>query len=539
MKLKEFFKDEEETFEMPKWAYTFIFFVVWTVILNVLAVIYIKNSKFIYFWDNATYWDISRSIANGVLLPDIFKSIYNSIGNMDYNYVAGLMSAIFIKIFGESRLVYVLTLVNLYLVPSIILIYQISKKLGKAPKITTSLIMLLVPAITFMAFIGFADIGGLIGGLGVFDLYYDNDKKGKQPLRYVVIGIILVCMMLYRRWYAFFAVSFITAMISDCIVNKRKWYYPVITIAVSGALLFLGFKDFTFNILLRDYGTLYSGYKFSVATDLKLITRYFGIIYMLVIAVASGFIVIKKHDLRPLFSWVQIIVCAVMFMMTQTHGQQHLILYMPSFIVLTIIVIRYINKEWMLLSLAALAIADAVNVCIPYKQVDNIQDIKWFSLVPSFSILPRIRDDAMEMLNLKQRLDTVICEGETLGVLSSSFVLNEDVLRNAEPSLGYKKQREDYIVSLPQVDSRDSDIRIYGDLNYVLAVTPPQTHLADGEQRIVEEAVTSFINWTDIATAYEEIYDFYTEINGMEIKLYKRVREIPEYSYNEFLDRLK
>ena len=538
MKLKELFIDEEEKIEIPKWVYTFIFFTVWTVILNVLAILYIKNSNFIYFWDNATYWDISRKIADGVLLPDIFKSIYDSVGSMDYNYVAGLLSALFIKIFGESRLCYVLTLVNLYLLPSIILIYHISKKIGKAPKITTSLVMLIIPSITFMAFIGFADIGGLIGGLLVFNLYYYKDK-GKEPLRFILIGIILVGMMIFRRYYAFFAVSFITAMIADCIINRKKWYYPMLSALVSGLLLIFVFRDFTFNILLRDYGTLYSGYKFSVMTDVKLITRYFGAVYILIMAVASGFIIIRKKDLRPLILWIEIIVCAVMFVMTQTHGQQHLILYMPSFIIMTIIVIRCINKEWMLISVVLLSIVHTVNVCIPYKQVDNIQDIKHISYIPSFSMLPRKRADAEEILELKRKLDSVVGENETLGVLASSFVLNEDVLRNVEPSLGYKRVRDDYIVSLPQVDSRDLDIKIYGDLNYVLVVTPYQTHLAQGEQDIVCQAVDSFISWSDIAMSYEEMYDFYTEMNGMEIRLYKRVRQIPEYAYTALLHRLK
>ena len=83
MKLKELFIDEEEKIEIPKWVYTFIFFTVWTVILNVLAILYIKNSNFIYFWDNATYWDISRKklinpsyfLRNGKNITDLYKLI--------------------------------------------------------------------------------------------------------------------------------------------------------------------------------------------------------------------------------------------------------------------------------------------------------------------------------------------------------------------------------------------------------------------------------------------------------------------------------
>ena len=39
------------------------------------------------------------------------------------------------------------------------------------------------------------------------------------------------------------------------------------------------------------------------------------------------------------------IVCLFMFLSTQTHGQQHLLLYIPSLIMLTLISIRHITKR--------------------------------------------------------------------------------------------------------------------------------------------------------------------------------------------------
>ena len=47
-----------------------------------------------------------------------WHNVYNSVAEQDYNYIAGLPSALVVKIFGESRLAYILGLVNLYLVTS-------------------------------------------------------------------------------------------------------------------------------------------------------------------------------------------------------------------------------------------------------------------------------------------------------------------------------------------------------------------------------------------------------------------------------------
>lgn len=44
---------------------TLIYFAVVWAVLNILAIIYITKSNYIYFWDDSTYWDIARKIASG------------------------------------------------------------------------------------------------------------------------------------------------------------------------------------------------------------------------------------------------------------------------------------------------------------------------------------------------------------------------------------------------------------------------------------------------------------------------------------------
>lgn len=516
----------ENKFTLKQWHKTAIYFIIITCIINILAIIYIKGSNYIYFWDNSTYWNISRNIAGGAISDGGFwNNVYRSIGEEDYNYIAALPSACLALIFGESRLVYILGLVNMYLIPSFVVVYVLAKKLSKAPKIAEILTILICPAPIFLTFNGFVDIGGLLICLICFNLYYDNHNNDVKLWRYFVIGILLVLAMLWRRWYAFFAVSFVTAMLADCILSRRKWYGALLTILTVAAVLFFGFNDFLLYKLLKDYGSLYAGYKFSVGTDFKLITRYFGIIYVTVLAVFSVTSWFKRKEGRTLFMWIQIAVCLFMFIMTQTHGQQHLLLYIPSLIVLTLLMIKHITKEWMFIGVACLAVVNTVNVYIPRVQPTNIQEIKRMALIPNFSMLPVSRDDTEQILDLKQKLDNIVYDGDTMGVLSSSFILNEEILKNVEPSLGISSTRENYIVSLPQVDSRDKDLTPLYNVNYILVAVPAQTHLADGSQTVIEEAVNSFVNYTDIATAYEEIYEAETVIGDMTVKLFHRTRD--------------
>ncbi len=529
----------EENFHVKPWQKNVIFFAVILVLVNILAVIYIKSGKVIYFWDDSTYWDISRKIASGAFNEGGFwKNVYASIGSQDYNYIAGLPSSVIVRLFGESRLAYVLGLVNMYLIPSYIMIYLLARKVSKAPKIATVITILLCPVMMFLAFNGFVDIGGLLICLICFNLYYTKDGKGGGFWRYILIGLLLVGAMLWRRWYAFFSVSFVTAMIADCVLFKRKWYNTAVTVAVVGLLLVLCFRDFLVYRLLSDYGSLYAGYKFSVGTDFKLITRYFGIIFTVMLAVCSILMGVKKKETRPLFMWIQIIVCLFMFISTQTHGQQHLLLYIPSLIMLTLITIKYITKEWMLIGISLLAVVTQINVYIPRQQPHNIQEIKHMALIPNFSMLSEGRSDADQILALKKKLDLAVEDGKKLGVLASSFTINEDILRNVEPSLGKKSTRENYIVSLPQVDSRDKDFSALYNVDYLLLVTPAQTHLAEGSQTVIEEAVRSFEEYTDIATAYEEVEGFEEQIDDMTIRLFERVRDEQTVDTAAFQSRL-
>lgn len=542
MRYRAILRDDEEIKEaraarrpISKKLLLFVFLIL---ILNFWAIIYISRSTNIYFWDDATYWDIARNIASGSISDGFWKNIYNSISELDYNYVAGLISAVFIRVFGETRLVYILSLVNMYLLPSVIMVYILARRLGKAPGITTVITVLLCPSVVFLTFTGFVDIGGLFISLLCFSLYYAKNENKNLFLRYFLIGILLVFLIIWRRWYAFFSVSFITAMAADSLLFKRKKIPVLCTVFTAAALLFFCFNSFLTGKLMQDYGNLYSGYKFSVSTDFKLVTRYFGALLLLALLVSSIAAMIKKKDFRPVFMWIQMGVCFIMFILTQTHGQQHLLLYLPSIIMLVIILIKHITEIWMLASVCILALLQTVNVFIPRTQPNSIREINHYAIISDFSMLPVTRDDVYDIIRLKNKLDQVVGEGETLGVLSSSFKINEDIIKNAELSVGITPKRSNYIVSLPQVDSRDRDMTPFYNVNYVLVAFPAQTHLDVNSQTVVTEAVRSFEVYADFVTAYDEMPEYETVIDGITLKLYKRNRMVDDKSMREFEKRL-
>lgn len=529
-------QEESEISALSPAAKTFIVFIIIAIILNLLAIIYSSSCREIYYWSNADYWNMARNIANGGLGTDIWSTVYNSVLASEFNYIPSLLSAVFIRLFGQTRLVFILSLVNLYLFPSIIAIYFLAKKLGKAPLITTLITIFLTPVTIYLALTGFTEIGGFMICLICYCLYFTYPNQAQSFLKHIIIGVLMALLIIWNNWYVFFCASFVTAMIADVILFKKKWYCPVISLLTALALVSFFFEGFIFNRLIESYGN--ATFDFNPGDNLRLITRYLGLVFLVCAAISSGIIFIKKKNTAPIFIWIQILVCYLSFTAVSTHGQGHLLMYMPSVIVLIILMIKYITKEQMLIAVIVLSLIHAVNIFLPRTQPNSISQIKSFALFPNFSMRPVKRDSAYDILTLKTNLDNIVPEGQYLGILSYSDILNSEMLKNAEPSLNIEQRRVDYIANtMPYFDLNDINISPLCNANYMLVAFPAQTIRDD--QKILEAAVDSFANWTDIATAYEELYEYETVIDDISIKLFHRVRTVSEYEQALFINKLR
>lgn len=528
--------EEQDTPGLSSRQKNLIIFGIIALVLNLLAVIYVNLCREIYYWSNADYWNVARKIASGEYSGHLWSTVYDSILNSEFNDIPALISAVFIRLFGESRMVFILSLVNCYLLPADILIYLTAKKLGKAPLITTLIVIFTMPVMIYLTFNGFTEMGGFLMCMLCFYLYFRKDGKEPGVGHQITIGLLLAALMLWNNWFLFFSVSFVTAMLADAILFRKKWYMCLIALAVMIATVSFFFEGFMFRRLIAAYGN--GSFHFRFALNMRMITRYLGLIFLLLMAAGSLWAMIKHRDRRPVFVWIQLIVCYLVFTATQTHGQGHLLMYVPGFIVLLILTIRYIHKEQALLGICLLAVIHATNVVIPHKQPSSAEEIRHCALFPNFSMRPVVRESAYDILTLKTTLDNIVPAGQYLGVLSYSNILNSELLKNAEPSLNIHQYRVDYIANtIPYFDLDNTDINPLCNANYMLVAYPAQTVRED--QKVLETAVESFANWTDIATAYEEMYEYETVIDNVSIKLYHRVRDVSELEKAQFIRRMK
>ena len=111
MKYRAIFDDVEDVEEkdgnLKPWQINLIVFAAIALIVNLMAVIYVNLCRDIYYWSNADYWDIARKLADGSIGMPVWKAVYQSILNGEFNYVPSLLSALFAKLFGNSRMVFI------------------------------------------------------------------------------------------------------------------------------------------------------------------------------------------------------------------------------------------------------------------------------------------------------------------------------------------------------------------------------------------------------------------------------------------------
>ncbi len=484
-----------------------IFTICTAVLLNLIGVLYCLNMKRIFVWDNAGYFLTVQKL--DALFPSLeyFKEVYKSIFETDYNYIIAIPSSIFCKVFGVTRLSFVLSIMNLYVLPLAFLVYKLSGNIWK-----TVFAFLALPYIVFAANTGFIDIGGVLFALLAAVLFF----KEKPALSG---GLLALCVLL-RRWYSFYALTFVITSLFWCISKKKIKDFVIQGCFFAFVLLFFA-QDFVVTRLLADYSYAYSAYSLGMGTDLKIFTRYFGLLLPVFALVYS----IKKSFKQELFMAVQALLCFILFTSLQTHGQQHLALYCPAFL---IILLSALSKKKAIVCLCICCTLQTASTFIPRVQPRAIGEIKSVSLLPTFTLLPPVDVDAESFLPVAEYVDEIGAMGKTVCFLASSVEMNYDTLRNVESSLSkkYNKDRENYYLPISDVDKRDGLSPNLFEADYVLVPSELQIHLAENEQRVISIPYRYITSGENIGAAYEKQEKEFTLASGKKIYVYKRIIHI-------------
>lgn len=540
------------------------------IIVNVFVAWYALTQKTVFYWDESGYWtlaiDLTRAFQNS------FASGVEMIGKSlqtDYNLLPTIPFVPFMMIFGESRLVFMLLVTNLYLVPAMILYVHLFDaffmkhlKMGRRRLFAAGIITAaLFPSALFPVLSGQIDAVGLLVIGIVFFIMSKISTKKVHPAWSITLGMNLCLLAVLRRWYSFWVVSAVLAYgvvyLSRVIVDIRKspralraaWQsirYPLINMSIAGVsaltLLYVLFP-YLFFAYFVNYGDLYSAYRSGRVSQALATLNHLGlvVIIMSVMGYVSVF-VSKQRDgyIRPIaaFFALQLVIIYGLFTSTQNFSLHHYYLLTPGLLLGVLLLMRWSIAtkravgRWVFVAVCILSVAHPLY-CFgrPIGYRPNSQDLSL--RIPLFGREngPIVRGDINTMKELEVFLRQHKTPEELVYIVSSSDVFNDSLFRN----IALPERFVDGIAATSHVDKRDGFNNDFFRARYVIVATPVQLHLKTG-QRVVEYLAQDIL--AGHAPNLQRVARYQLD-RGVELVVYEKTDNYPQSFIDGLLGRLR
>ena len=377
-----------------------------------------------------------------------------------------------------------------------------------------------------------------------------NRSLEEQKIRNVILlGILLAFLIMLRRWYAYWVVSFFIATVAErlLILFPRfyfhgKKYLPTATnVLVMGvtsvAVFFAVAGPIAVRMITSDYADLYSAYKSagSTAASFYRLYAHFGpfISTLCVLALVSG-IYGKTTRSLSIFLFIHFLSVTLLFSRVQDFGFQHLYLIMPSMILLTSIFMIRVFTLLKGIPLKTILLTSYICLSLCQLSVMFSQQVSdyFVKLVPLFSRhkhYPLVRNDLQEMHNLLNVLTPILKdEGTSAYVPASSIIFSDDILRNACLQFAFPKTVCDRILTSHHVDKRDGFPKQFLSATHVVVAKPIQYHLRHEDQRVVGILAEEMLNSKGIGSSLERLPYEFTLDDNVRVYIYKKVRPYKE-----------
>lgn len=519
------------------------------VIVTILCgcTLYWANSRAFYYWDYVIYHELSRDLAT-IEWPSFgafLSSIYNSILSWDYNLSGAALPSIFMRICGTSRGVFLLLTTLIYLIPSVFVFYRLSSNwqsdiVGPGRKEILSLAVLLwFPYLAFVTYQGSIDVGGVIMMLGCIYFYFSDDRP--YIFCYISCGILLAMLVIFRRWFMFWSVSFcVCAAVDQLIIvlldKKASRSQQIRQYLIKMGLLFGFFAGFLFlffqpmlveKFLLNNVSSAYQAYSGTLGQNFSIMRNYFGILLLALIAIAVVYSFCNRKTLKPaLFLCVQTILCFFLFTRIQAHDVHHLLLYVPFMLcILTIALVqlqRGISWNKFRVICGILIAVSSLNLVNTFLSSNKLP------LLAEFNMQIPPNANTSEFLSLLYAIDREVeGTGKKALVLSASDDLNTEKLIYAESSFNLSDKKRDYFLNYSIVDTRDGFQESLFEADLIVVPTPVQTYMGESKMRVISVPTQYFYQQKGFAQAFVAGEQYRLNAHTT-VTLYHKYREITQ-----------
>lgn len=371
----------------------------------------IFNRKFIYYWDFSCYYNLQTSLENS-FNNGLFNGIRSFIGSTwsgEYGNFLSFFPEFIFKFTNQTINSYVLSCVLVFIPYIIISLSILLNKLIDVFKVKEKdgffllgIVTLILFPITHATFIyGQPDIFGLAFMFLVIALTLDYNFEKLEPLRLFLLLIITFMLLITRRWYMYFILSYFIcygmSIILLNIKNKDKIFkiikncilYLLIVLIFFGITLFPLFK----NIIASNFANSY-GYYMTGGFSAEILSQVGHVGYILLIIMLIGFIygiVKKEYRLYTLIFIFEYFITMFLFTRIQNMGLHHSLLFIPSYIYfiymfillvikkkslcITIIIILLLNFTFGVINNSSKIFTDVSLKTLAQEDYDEIRDV--------------------------------------------------------------------------------------------------------------------------------------------------------------------
>lgn len=507
-----------------------------TTLIYLFYFISVLGRKFVYYWDFSCYYNLQTALETSfnTRITDGIRSFISSTWSGEYgNFLTFFPEFIFF--FSKKTInAYVLSCVIIF-IPYIVLSFSILlKRIIKLFKLkhekilfTVGLLLLALFPLVHATFIyGQPDIFGLAFIFLIIALTIDYDFYKSDYERQAIIAILTYMLLISRRWYMYFILSYYLCYGLYVIIfnfkDKKKLKeilkHAAIYILIVG--IFFGVTLFPLlrNIILNDYAY---GYYLSGGLKAEFINQFKHLGYINFIFIMCGILysmIKKEYRKYSIFLIIQYLIIIVLFTRIQNMGRHHSLLFVHIYIYyLYMFIIMIINKKVLLFFVM---VSNFIN--FGYGIYDT--NSKIFTDVPLTT--PK-QEDYYEIKKVTKWLKNNLGD-ENCYMIAHNNMYNPDKLRNIDlPDTTIMKHLP-YGSAIIGVHSFPVELF---DSKYIITTDP-------FEAVSIESKYNEVFNKLVNDGKFKEVKSFDMN-NGYKILIYERVEKVSIEEVNMYIDILK
>lgn len=545
--------------KQPKFLIDIGLLILLALITAIFPAWYVSNEHQFYVWDDALY----HNLVSDIFLtfqdskPQAISQVLESL-SWDYNLLFTLPLVPFFIAFGDSRLVYILTLALVYFLPFNLVMGAVATKIipvyPRAIFWSTAFLTFLLPTVWNPTLYGRPDIGGILL-ITLAALVYLQDVRLKKQWQIPIIGILLALAMLFRRHFSYSSIAFLSAvtMYTLILFSIQVRQYPYKALRCFAAQIFRIFLiaatsiatliTLSWRLIYRisgtDYNALYASYQESFSKVFEYYASSYGwATWMLVLLGFSAGILTRVVSLPAtifisLFGLFSLAEWLIVLRYPGPHYTLHfaplIILGLVTFFWTSLINFKGKVRSLILAAYCLYLVSNFISVLTPFITFNNT------SIRPIFSTgsPPVVSTDYEEFTRLINTLRKLAPAKEPIYIAAASAAFNHDLVENAELTLYGRECVILNTISAPVIDSRDFyPLKPLLQAQYVVVASPFQHVLRAKEQDVVKVVVDAFTQNWEISQDFKRLPGEFTlqKNSALTLHIYPEESTLPKNS---------